>query len=56
LGIESLAVSSREVGNGTFDFCHPSAASPALGEVGVNLRGPAGREFAVRRQKHFLIR
>jgi hypothetical protein len=42
LGIESLSVSSREIGNCLFDFRHPRAAGPALGEVGVNLSCPAG--------------
>jgi hypothetical protein len=56
LGIESLAVSSCEIGNGPFDFCHPSAATPAGGEVGVNPSGASGWEFAVRCQKQLLIR
>jgi hypothetical protein len=56
LGIESLAVSPGEIGNGRFDFRHPSAATPAGGEVGVGSSCGSGWEFAVRCPKQLLIR
>jgi hypothetical protein len=54
--IKSLAMSSCEIGNGPFDFRHPSLATPASVEVGVHSSGASGWEFAVRCQKQLLIR
>jgi hypothetical protein len=55
LRIKILAMSTREIGDGRFDFRHTGAAVPAGGEVRMYLSSATGWEFAIRRQKQLLI-